>query len=101
MRSVMRRAALYPLLLWLGTASGVAQAPPGQPAPQPLTWQNVRDRFEASNPTLLADKLNIDESRAQEISAYLRPNPTFILTTDGTQLRPYQGVWQPLRGTSI
>lgn len=80
-----------------------AQAPPGQPTPQPLvlTWQNVRDRFEAGNPTLLADKLSIDESRAEEITAYLRPNPTFTLSTDGTQLRPYQGIWQPLRGTSI
>lgn len=99
----MRHAALYVLLLWCGTGMASAQAPPGQPTPQPLvlTWQNVRDRFEAGNPTLLADKLSIDESRAEEITAYLRPNPTFTLSTDGTQLRPYQGIWQPLRGTSI
>jgi cobalt-zinc-cadmium efflux system outer membrane protein len=61
----------------------------------------VRERFETNNPNLLADKLNIDESKAQEITAYLRPNPTFTLSADGTQLTPYQGVWQPLRGTSI
>ncbi|HEX3745853.1 MAG TPA: TolC family protein [Bryobacteraceae bacterium] len=40
-----------------------------------LTWQEVRQKFEASNPTLRAAQLNIDESRAEEITAYLRPNP--------------------------
>jgi cobalt-zinc-cadmium efflux system outer membrane protein len=68
---------------------------------QSLTWQQIRDKFEATNPTLLADKLNVDESKAQEITAYLRPNPTITLSADGTQIRPYQGIWQPLRGTSI
>ncbi len=43
---------------------------------QPLTWQQIQDRFEAANPTLQADQLNIDESKAQEITAYLRPNPS-------------------------
>jgi cobalt-zinc-cadmium efflux system outer membrane protein len=73
----------------------------GVQAQQPLTWQNVRDRFEANNPTLLADKVNIDESKAQEITAYLRPNPMFTLSTDGTQIAPYQGVWKPLAGTML
>jgi cobalt-zinc-cadmium efflux system outer membrane protein len=59
----------------------------------------VRDRFEASNPTLLADKLNIDESKAEEITAFLRPNPTFSLTADGTQIAPEKGVWRPFAGT--
>jgi cobalt-zinc-cadmium efflux system outer membrane protein len=61
----------------------------------------VRDRFEVRNPTLLADKLNIDESKAQEITANLRPNPTFSLTADGTQIAPNNGVWQPFAGTFI
>jgi cobalt-zinc-cadmium efflux system outer membrane protein len=64
-----------------------------------LTWQQVRDRFEASNPTLLADKLNIDESKAQQITAFLRPNPTFSLSVDGTQIAPDMGVWRPFAGT--
>jgi outer membrane protein, heavy metal efflux system len=66
-----------------------------------LTWQQVRERFEVNNPSLLADKINIDESRAQEITAHLRPNPTFTLLTDGTQIAPYKGVWQPLTGTML
>ena len=67
----------------------------------PLTWEQVRERFAQQNPSLLADRLNIDESKAQEISAYLRPNPTFSLLTDGTQIAPYQGVWRPFAGTEL
>jgi cobalt-zinc-cadmium efflux system outer membrane protein len=35
----------------------------------------------------------------QEITAYLRPNPQFTFSTDGTQLARHNGVWQPLAGT--
>ncbi len=66
-----------------------------------LTWDQVRERFERQNPTLMADKLNIDESKAQEITAHLRPNPNFTLLTDGTQIAPYKGVWQPLTGSML
>lgn len=96
----MKLAALYLPLLWFGTGMGVAQTP-GQASPQPLTltWQNVRDRFETQNPTLRADKLSVDESKAEEITAYLRPNPTLSLTADGTQIAPNKGVWRPFAGT--
>jgi cobalt-zinc-cadmium efflux system outer membrane protein len=59
----------------------------------------VRDKFEAANPTLLADQLNIDESKAQEITAYLRPNPGLALSGDGTQIAPHKGIWRPFAGT--
>jgi len=62
-----------------------------------LSWQQVRQRFEASNPTLKAAQLNIDESRAAEITAYLRPNPDFSLTVDGFQL-PTNTPFRPLSG---
>jgi outer membrane protein, heavy metal efflux system len=68
--------------------------------PSPITWEQVRQRFEQNNPTLLAGKLNIDESKAQEITAFLRPNPGFNLAVDGTQIAPYQGVWRPFSGTT-
>src|SRR5579864_2291446 len=64
-----------------------------------LTWEQVRNRFEVNNPTLLADKFNIDESKAQEITAFLRPNPTFTLSADGTQIAPDNGIWRPFAGT--
>jgi len=68
---------------------------------QSFTWQQIRDKFQTANPTLLADKLNIDESKAQEITAYLRPNPELTLSTDGTQISRYKGVWQPFVGTQF
>lgn len=64
-----------------------------------LTWQQVQAKFEATNPSLKAAELNIEESRANEITAYLRPNPDFTMLADGTQLVPYQGVWTPFVGT--
>ena len=64
-----------------------------------FTWEQVRERFELNNPTLSADKLSIDESKAQEITAFLRPNPTFSLSVDGTQIAPRNGVWRPFAGT--
>jgi cobalt-zinc-cadmium efflux system outer membrane protein len=67
--------------------------------PRALTWQETQERFRANNPTLLAGQVTIDESRADEITAYLRPNPDFTLTTDGTQISPSQGVWRPFAGT--
>ena len=93
----------YGVLAVLGAAVGLAApqaAPPAkQPAPQVWTWEQVKDRLVLNNPTLLADKLNIDESRAQEITAFLRPNPTLGLSVDGTQITPDKGVWRPFAGT--
>jgi cobalt-zinc-cadmium efflux system outer membrane protein len=67
--------------------------------PQPLTWQETVARFRSNNPTLLAGQVNIQESRADEITAYLRPNPDFSFTADGTQVSPSQGMWRPFAGT--
>ncbi len=66
---------------------------------QTLTWEQVRLRFEQNNPTLLADKLSIDESKAEEITAFLRPNPQLTLLADGTQIAPHKDVWEPFAGT--
>ena len=52
------------------------------PAQKVFTWQEVRDKFAATNPTLQAGKVNIAESRAQEITAFLRPNPDLTTTVD-------------------
>ena len=63
-----------------------------------FTWQELRDRLTATNPTLEAGQINIDESRAAEITAYLRPNPNFSLSADGLQVSRNFGVWRPLSG---
>ena len=47
-----------------------------------LSWQQVKDRFKADNPTLQAAQINVQESRDQEITAYLRPNPDFTIGLD-------------------
>jgi cobalt-zinc-cadmium efflux system outer membrane protein len=60
--------------------------------PQSFSWDQIRDRFQANNPTLKAAQLSIDESRAQEITAYLRPNPDFTFGVD--QINPFST--QPL-----
>jgi len=68
-------------------------------AQKALTWQELRAKFEALNPTLRAGLIGIDESKASEITAFLRPNPDFTLAADGTQIAPNNGVWQPFKGT--
>ena len=65
------------------------------------TWEQIKTKFEAANPTLKADANNVDELKAEEITAYLRPNPQFTLSEDGTQIAPKGGIWRPLSGTDI
>lgn len=72
----------------------------------PMTWDQVRQRFDQNNPSLLAGELNIDESKAQEITAFLRPNPQATLSADGTQVLPTprnpdgtSNPWQPFKAT--
>jgi cobalt-zinc-cadmium efflux system outer membrane protein len=79
---------------------------PGLPAVPPagassLTWDQVKAKFEAANPVLKSDQSNVDEMKAEEITAYLRPNPQFTMTEDGTQIAPKDGVWQPVKGTYL
>ena len=45
--------------------------------------------------------MGVDESKAQEITAYLRPNPNLTISADGTQVTPYRGVWRPFAGTQF
>ena len=80
-----------------------AQSAPQAPAPQQQiwNWDKVKDFFQLNNTTLMASRLNIDELKAQEITAHLRPNPDFTLSADGTQISPSHGHWQPLAGTFV
>jgi outer membrane protein, heavy metal efflux system len=91
------------IVLLASTSAAAAQLPaPGPPsAPQVWTWDTVKNKFELNNPTLLAGQLNIDELKAEEITANLRPNPDFTLTADGTQIVPYHNVWEPFAGTYV
>jgi cobalt-zinc-cadmium efflux system outer membrane protein len=79
MRRKVTRLCLRAFLAVLALNSGFAQVA--------LTWQEIRDKFEATNPTLLAARIGIDESKADEITAYLRPNPDFTASID--QINPF------------
>jgi outer membrane protein, heavy metal efflux system len=63
-----------------------------------LSWEQIKSRFLAQNPSVLAGQINVEESKANEITAALRPNPQFNLSQDGLQLAPSMGVWRPLTG---
>jgi cobalt-zinc-cadmium efflux system outer membrane protein len=52
-----------------------------------LTWQQAREEFERTNPTLLAARIGIEESRDEEITANLRPNPDLSVSLD--QINPF------------
>jgi len=68
------------LLAMVGVAG--AQAPPGA---LPLRVISVDDAVRialAYNQSLRAQRLNIDQNRAQEITAALKPNPTFTTLID-------------------
>jgi len=95
----MRRAGR--LLAVAGCACLLAVSMHAQGGGAALTWDQVKARFEANNPTLRADQSNVEEMRAQEITANLRPNPQIGLTVDGTQIAPNNGVWEPLAGTFL
>jgi cobalt-zinc-cadmium efflux system outer membrane protein len=92
---------IFPSVAALAVGVMLALVPSPAPAQAGLTWDQVKARFEASNPALKADADNVDEMRAEEITAYLRPNPQLTVAADGTQIAPHNGVWQPLAGTDV
>jgi len=100
MRSILVNSTLAAVLctanLWAQAPSPALQAPP-----LIWTWDQVKSNFELRNTTLMAARLNIDELKAEEITAHLRPNPDFTLSADGTQIAPSHGVWQPFAGTFV
>ena len=66
---------------WIGIAAALfILTTENLPAQQALTWDQVKAKFEATNPALKADADNVDEMRAEEITAFLRPNPQFTLS---------------------
>jgi cobalt-zinc-cadmium efflux system outer membrane protein len=81
--------SLLLLLLFAGEAS----------AQQSFTWEQIKSKFEAANPALKADALGVDELKAEEITAYLRPNPQFNFAADGTQFPPHKGPYTPVVST--
>src|SRR5579859_1897194 len=82
MKRLSKRLLFLTLVAVLTAQSGHAQQ-------KALTWQEVQQKFEAANPTLRAGQIGIDESKASETTAYLRPNPNLSLLAD--QIDPFPG----------
>jgi len=70
------RSNHYTRLLCLALCAGTLRAQ------HTYTWEQIREKFRAGNPALQAARVNVDESRATEITAYLRPNPEITGTFD-------------------
>ncbi len=85
-------------LVWHVTIGAfvAACAVPNAFSQKAYTWQEIREKFEATNPTLQAGQIGIRESRAQEITAYLRPNPDITGTID--QINPFSTQPSPSGG---
>ena len=93
------RCLIRPVVLSIA-AMAAAQGPAPSPSAQQVwTWETVKSNFEIQNTALLAGRLNIDELKAEEITAFLRPNPQLTIAVDGTQIAPKDGKWQPFVGT--
>lgn len=70
-------------------------------AQEAWTWERVKARFEANNPTLSAGHLTVEEARANEVTASLRPNPQLGIVLDQfpvfnpSMLSPNSAQWTP------
>jgi cobalt-zinc-cadmium efflux system outer membrane protein len=95
------REIFLTLLLFSWPGGLAAQTLPSAPTQSVLTWDQVKAKFLAANPVLQSDQSSVDEMKAEEITAYLRPNPQFTMSEDGTAIAPHDGSWQPLKGTDL
>src|SRR6516162_1716302 len=95
-RSIWMRLKLHiaAMIFSLGAMRVSAQTPTQASAPpsQIWTWEQVKENFRLNNTTLMAARLNIDELKAEEVTAHLRPNPELSISADGTQIAPSRGV---------
>jgi cobalt-zinc-cadmium efflux system outer membrane protein len=94
LRRLIRLLSVAVLGAGLASAQAAPQSAPGPQSAQAgtsqvWTWEQVKDRLELNNPTLLAGKLNIGELQAEEITAHFRPNPQLALLSD--QIDPFPG----------
>jgi cobalt-zinc-cadmium efflux system outer membrane protein len=98
---MMLKIHRFSLVAWLVLFCAAAITASAQ---QTLTWEQVRLRFEQNNPTLLAGKLSVEESKASEITAFLRPNPEMNLLIDQINVfstNPFQPFSPTLATTTL
>ncbi len=91
---VQSKVAAFALLMF-----GAASAQVSAPSPKVLDWAGIQTEFRAANPTLRAGRIGIDESKAQEVTAHLRPNPDVTATLD--QFNPFKSYASPSSGNDV
>src|SRR5260370_888074 len=90
MPPALRRGEMRSRLLRLSMGTWIAAwMASGVFAQKTLTWEDAKREFEAANPTLRAGRIGIQESHADEVTAYLRPNPDLTVGVD--QDNPFNG----------
>ena len=83
----MRKSSLFAFLSGALVLTVLALTSLPLSAQTSLTWVQIKDKFETANPILKADAINVQEMKANEITAKFRPNPSVSLTAD--QLYPF------------
>jgi outer membrane protein, heavy metal efflux system len=84
-----QRLAIRRLFQCLAIAIGIAASMTAALAQKTLTWDDAKREFQATNPTLRAGRIGVQESRAEEITAFLRPTPDLTVGLD--QITPFTG----------
>jgi cobalt-zinc-cadmium efflux system outer membrane protein len=76
-------------------------------AQRSLPWHEICDKLRLTNPTPRAGEIGIDESKAQEITAYLCPNPDVSVFVDqidifsGNPYRPLGSAFPSVAGSYL
>ena len=68
------------LAFYLASWPARSQSAPAPPQPAPLTLAQVVDIARSKNPSLLSTEQHVDATKAAEITAGLRQNPTFTVS---------------------
>ena len=78
---LLRRLCPAALIAGVLSESAMAQQP------KVWSWEELKQKLEETNPNLVAGRLNIAESKQNEVTAFLRPNPSFGVSID--QIQPF------------
>src|SRR4051794_19073681 len=89
MSSNVHAPAIQRLFGCLTVTVGILACGENALAQKTLTWEDAKRRLQSANPTLQAARIGVEEARASEITAFLRPNPDLTVSFD--QLTPFTG----------
>ncbi|HWB85958.1 MAG TPA: TolC family protein [Bryobacteraceae bacterium] len=100
---------MIPRLLWRLVAGSTIGAwiVTAALAQKTLTWADAKQQLLAANPTLRASRIEIQQARADEITANLRPNPDLTVSSDqfnpftGNPYRPFSDTIQLVEGSYL